>query len=75
MAISTVVCRGFGSFGGGINEVPRRGYYGTPPVNGPLIFPAASIYRPGMQRGTAYRPGIKASEDYRPGMMAGEVSG
>jgi len=45
------------------------------PVHGPLIFPAACIYRPGMQLGAAYRPGAKQGEIYRPGMMAGEVSG
>lgn len=26
MAIANVVCRGFGSFGGGVNKVPTRGY-------------------------------------------------
>ncbi len=45
------------------------------PVNGPLIFPAATIYRPGAQQGAAYRLGAKQGEIYRPGAMHGEVSG
>ena len=26
MAIETIVCRGFGSFGGGVNKLPTRGF-------------------------------------------------
>lgn len=30
MAIATIVCRGFGSFGGGVYKVPTRGYKSSP---------------------------------------------
>ena len=74
MSVRTVITLGFGSFGT-IPRVVLLGYGGGASVHGPLIFPAASIYRPGMQAGAAYRPGAKQGEIYRPGMMAGEVSG
>lgn len=47
----------------------------VPRINGPLIFPAAGVYRPGMHSGSAYRPGATTSAIYRPGMQAGDVSG
>lgn len=67
-SISTIVTMGFGSFGS-VNLIPTLGYgIGTPVniVNGPLIFPAAAVYRPGAKAGDIYRPGAMA------GMKVGE---
>lgn len=37
MAISNVVARGFGSFGGGVNKLPTRGFGIGAAVNPPIV--------------------------------------
>ena len=69
MSIATVITMGFGTASyADVNKLPTIGYSigaAINLVNGPLIFPAAALYR----------PGAKAAGVYRPGAKAGEVSG
>lgn len=63
----------------GFTESNRRGalwLYGLstiPPVNGPLMCHAATIYRPGAQIGQNWKPGAMAGDAYLPGGVDGGV--
>ena len=65
MGVETIVCRGFGVFGGGINKLPTRGYaIGAPVVlaHGPLFTVAAQAYNVGAVAAQVYTPGAVAAQ-------------
>lgn len=71
MSVSTIVCRGYGQFGGA-ELLPVLGYGAlVTRVNGPLMCHAASVFLPGAKSGQSWKPGAMAGDAYVPGGREG----
>ncbi len=74
MTISTVVTRGFGSFGS-VNNLPTLGYdLGAPIVASRLYIQVAAVYVPGAFASAAFIPGPQLATAYVPGAQAARIS-
>lgn len=73
--ISTVVTRGFGSFGS-VNKLPTLGYgigAAVTPIYGGR-FVAGHVYLPGMQRGMVAKTGFAEGAVHNPGFQQAGAS-
>lgn len=67
MSISTVVTRGFGSFGS-VNKLPTLGYsIGAPPVSYAFTLEAGRVFVPGARYGRVSQPGMAVATTRVPG--------